>query len=134
MRIPGSTKRDVEEYFFLAAVWVTGALMLVGFVLWLSVKYVSLGSELIILGAGVGVVGWLLAKVLPLLFKYKEIRCPSCSTSHKVTGQAGVLICENCGRRLFGEKFWRMGNNKLHRERTNEQETAAKEKALRKRA
>ncbi|MHB1125688.1 MAG: hypothetical protein ACYC2T_01835 [Bacillota bacterium] len=135
MKIPGKTKRDVEETFFLLAAGVTAVMMLLGIILWLSVKYVSLGSQLIILGAGVGVAGWLLAKALPFLFKYKEICCPSCSTIHKVTVQAGVVTCEKCGRKLFGEQFWKLGNGRTERERTEEDTSvSAREKTLRKRA
>ncbi|MHB1126172.1 MAG: hypothetical protein ACYC2T_04325 [Bacillota bacterium] len=104
-----STKKEAEENIKEWTTWVAAAFFGVGVALTITFIFMPLGTRLILLGAAVGVIGWGLSYVVPHFLRYHTVMCPTCRTVNQVTYRAKEYQCNGCGRKLYGQGFWRQG-------------------------
>ncbi|MHB1418533.1 MAG: hypothetical protein ACYCX4_02945 [Bacillota bacterium] len=104
-----STRKETEEGIKEWATWAAAAFFGVGVALTITFIFMPLGTRLILLGAAVGAIGWGLSYVVPFFLRYHTIMCPTCGTVNQVTYRAKEYQCSGCGRKLYGQGFWRQG-------------------------
>lgn len=110
MRVLGSTRKELEENLMIAMTWITAGLVGLGIGLWLTVYFLVQGSQVILIGAVTGLLGWIAIKLFLGLGRFQDIYCPNCMTRHQVWKYAGKFHCDPCGQRIFGRSFWQAGS------------------------
>ncbi|MDP3061758.1 MAG: hypothetical protein Q8O40_00895 [Chloroflexota bacterium] len=94
-RVP--TQGRVAKAMRQWSAWAAAALLGAGVALSLTIMLLGPGVVLLIAGAAVGVVGRLLAPLVPALYPHRRLACTSCVAANGVYAGTVAFRCDSCG-------------------------------------
>lgn len=80
--------------------WGVASLVGAGVALSLSIIFLVAGVSFILLGIAVGLVGWGLSFLLPVILPSRAIECPHCRSINRVLPHVNEFACIKCAHFL----------------------------------
>ncbi|TDA70139.1 MAG: hypothetical protein D9V47_02515 [Clostridia bacterium] len=93
-----TTREHLQEGIKETSTWVAAAFIGAGVVMSITLVFMPLGMWLVIAGAGVFVMGYVLAWILPWMLRFHRVICPYCQGLNLVRANVREFCCWHCTR------------------------------------
>lgn len=93
-----TTRDHLQEGIKEVSTWVAAAFIGAGVIMSITLVFMPLGMWLVIGGAGIFIIGYALACIVPGMLRFYQVICPYCQGTNWVRPGAGKFYCWHCTR------------------------------------